>query len=102
MANGEERSPGSEVRVKEFQEGEGVGNSDGSRMEGVTAGATAEGGIFLGELATVMDGEIVGIAGSWEEGYRLCVHRFESSTPQKDFLTSKEHGFVLKRFPLLS
>jgi len=35
-------------------------------------------------------------------GACLCVRRFESCTPQKDFLTAKEHGFVLKRFPLLS
>ena len=25
----------------------------------------------------------------------------ESCTPQKDFLTVKEHGFVLKRFPVV-
>jgi len=41
-------------------------------MEGVAAGATAEGGIFLGSFATVMDAEMVGIAGAgaWEEGYK--------------------------------
>jgi len=34
-------------------------------MEGVAAAATAEGGIYLGEWATVM----LGIAGAWEGGY---------------------------------
>jgi len=38
-------------------------------MEGMAAGASAEGGVFLGEFATVMDAEMVGIAGAWEEGY---------------------------------
>jgi len=37
-------------------------------MGGLAAGASAEGGIFLGGLATVMDREIIGIAGAWEEG----------------------------------
>jgi len=47
-----------------------VGYTDGSRMEGAAAAATAEGGIWLGELATVMDAEVLGIAGAWEEGYQ--------------------------------
>ena len=42
-----------------------------------------------------------GVVGS-HLGACLCVRRFESCTPHKDFLTAKEHGFVLKRFPLLS
>ena len=44
--------------------------TDGSRMGGA-AGVTVEGEIFLGHLATVMDAEYVGIAGAWEEGYRV-------------------------------
>ena len=40
-------------------------------MDGAAAGATAEGSLFLGELATVMDAEMVGIAGVWREGYRV-------------------------------
>jgi len=36
---------------------------------GGAAGASAEGGMFLGSYATVMDAEMVGIAGAWEEGY---------------------------------
>jgi len=35
----------------------------------VTAAATADDGINLGELATVTDAEILGIAGVWAEGY---------------------------------
>ena len=47
-----------------------VGYTDCSRMEGMTAAATAEGDIWLGTLATVTDAEVLGIAGAWEEGYR--------------------------------
>ena len=50
---------------------ERVGYKDGSRMEGVAAAATAEKAIFLGTLATVMDAEVLGIAGAWEEGYTV-------------------------------
>ena len=48
-----------------------VGYTDGSRMGGVAAAATAENAIFLGTLATVMDAEVLGIAGAWEEGYTV-------------------------------
>jgi len=48
----------------------GIGFTDGSRVGGVAAAATAEGAIFLGTLATVMDAEVLGIAGAWEEGYK--------------------------------
>jgi len=47
----------------------GVGYTDGSRIGGRAAAATAEGSIYLGSLATVMDAELLGIAGAWEEGY---------------------------------
>ena len=47
----------------------GIGYTDGIGLEGVTGGATAEGGIYLGEYATVMDAEMLGIARAWEEGY---------------------------------
>ena len=50
---------------------ERVGFTDGSRMGGQAAAATAEGSIFLGHLATVMDAEVLGIAGAWEEGYTV-------------------------------
>jgi len=50
---------------------ERVGYTDGSRMGGQAAAATAEGSIFLGTLATVMDAEMLGIAGAWEEGYTV-------------------------------
>jgi len=59
------------VELKEFNPGKGeVGYTDGSRMEGMAAAATAEGGLWLGDLATVADAEMVGIAGAWEEGYQ--------------------------------
>lgn len=48
-----------------------MGYTDGSRMIGATARATAEGGIYLGELATVMGAEVLGIAGEWEDAYRV-------------------------------
>jgi len=48
-----------------------IGYTDGSRMKGAAAGASAEGGLFLGTYATVMDAEMVGIAGAWEEGYEI-------------------------------
>jgi len=71
--------PGKTTRAAEAREdlegslarGELVGYTDGSRMEGVAAGASAEGGIFLGSYATVMDAEMIGIAGAWEEGYTV-------------------------------
>ena len=49
----------------------GTGYTDGSRMGGQAVAATAEGSIFLGSLATVMDAELLGIAGAWEEGYTV-------------------------------
>ena len=59
----------SEDMIERQQRGEAIGYTDGSRMEGVAAGESAEGSFFLGTLATVMDAEMVGIAGAWEEGY---------------------------------
>jgi len=53
------------------QRNEEVGYTDGSRFEGVAAGATAESGLFLGDLPTVIDAEMVGIAGALEEGYSV-------------------------------
>ena len=49
---GEER--GGEVWVTHFVKSQEVGYTDGSRMEGAATGATAEAGVFLGDLATVM------------------------------------------------
>jgi len=48
---------------------EGLGYTDGSRIGGQAAAATAENSIFLGSLATVTDAELLGIVGAWEEGY---------------------------------
>jgi len=52
-----------------LRKGERVGYTNGSRMEGVAARASAEGGLFLGSYATVMDAEMIGVARAWEEGY---------------------------------
>jgi len=58
-----------EPEAEEGEQRKGIGYTDGSRMGGQAASATAEGNIFLGSLATVMDAELLGIAGAWEEGY---------------------------------
>lgn len=50
-----------------------VGYKDSSYIEEAVVGATAEGRIFLGERATMMDVETLGKAGAWEEGYQLVV-----------------------------
>ena len=59
----------SEDLSERLQRGEVIGYADGSRMEGMAAGASAEGSPLLGNYPTVMDAEMVGIAGAWEEGY---------------------------------
>jgi len=48
--------------------GQLAGYTDGSRIEGVTGAALAESGIFLGELATVMDAEMLGMGGRIQNG----------------------------------
>jgi len=45
-----------------------IGFTDGSRMEGVSAVATAEDGLYLGELAMVMEQTCLGL---WERGKRV-------------------------------
>jgi len=60
---------GTETRPGERPQPKRIGYTDGSRIEGRAAAATAEGSIYLGSLATVMDAELLGIAGAWEEGY---------------------------------
>jgi len=69
---GEDPAEPGKVELRDFNQGEegGVGYTDGSRMEGMAAAATAESGIWLGALATVANAEMLGIAGAWEEGYR--------------------------------
>jgi len=74
-----EKYTGVEVIIKEFTEGERIGYTDGSRREGVAAAAMAEGGIFLGELATVMDAEVLGTAGAWEEGYQTVASHSQAA-----------------------
>lgn len=53
----------------DFHESPDTGYTDGSRIEGVTGVAPAEGGMYLGELAMVTNAELLGIAMAWEEGY---------------------------------
>jgi len=50
-----------ELRVEDVEEW-----TDGSRMEGMAAGATRERGLFLGEWATVADAEEIGVLLAWE------------------------------------
>jgi len=80
---GEARCPEAEAHYKEWKtemEGGVVGYTDGSRMDGAAAGASAEGGLFLGDMATVMDAEMVGIAGAWEEGYKIVASDSQAAT----------------------
>ena len=64
-----DKEGGPEVQRGEGCQPKGTGYTDGSRINGQAAAATAEDSIFLGSLATVMDAELLGIAGAWEEGY---------------------------------
>jgi len=69
IGNGAQGSEDTRERTEEAEQQKGTGFTDGSRMGGQAAAATAETSIFLGSLATVMDAELLGIAGAWEEGY---------------------------------
>ena len=74
LGDSAEDHPGEESRIRgepDTPREERVGYTDGSRMGGAAAAATAESAIFLGSLATVMDAEVLGIAGAWEEGYTV-------------------------------
>jgi len=93
---GEMWREGAEVEVKEWptelegrsHSGEVVGFTDGSRMEGRAAGASAERGLYLGEFATVMDAEMIGIAGAWEEAYRVVASDSQAAIRSCSNLTS--------------
>jgi len=63
-----EMTGGNGDRKEAEQQEKKVGYTDGSRLGGAAAAATAEKAIFLGTLETVMDAEVLGIAGAWEEG----------------------------------
>ena len=59
------------ITKQEVQEGEdptGWEWSDGSREGGQIAGESRERGIYLGNLATVADGEMLGVTIAWEDG----------------------------------
>jgi len=89
------------VEPRNGSSGEDMGAGDGGgersgvhrrpRMDGVAAGATADGGEFLGELATVMDAEVLGIAGAWEEGYRVVASDSQAAIKRCVNLTSRAH-----------
>jgi len=84
---------GDTVRAREgIREGERTAYTAGSRMEGVAAGATAEGGIFLESYATVMDAEMIGIAGAWEEGYTTVTSDSQAAIRRYLNLTTGVHG----------
>ena len=61
------------VKASEFDEGRVEEYSDGSKLEGVAASVTRTHGVCLGELGTVMDAEMLGIALAWENGKRVVV-----------------------------
>ena len=58
------------VTVKE--EYKGGEFSDGSRRDGHTAAATTKKGLYLGEVATVMDAEMLGVAMGWEKSKKVA------------------------------
>jgi len=72
-------------------EGQVVGYTDGSRMEGVAAGASAEGVYVLGSYGTVMDAEMIGIASAWEEGYTTLASDSQAAIKRCVNLTTRVH-----------
>ena len=64
-------SQGGPGSLQESRSWKREGYTDGSRMGGAAAAATAESAIFLGTIAMVMDAEVLGIAGAWEVGYTV-------------------------------
>ena len=58
------------VTVKEGYEGGEF--SDGSRRDGHTAAATTKKGFYLGQVATVKDAEMLGVAMGWEKPKKVA------------------------------
>jgi len=56
--------------VKELALDEVEQYSDGSRLEEMTAGASAARGEYLESMATMADGEALGVTIAWEEGQK--------------------------------
>jgi len=54
------------VEIRELVEHEVEEWTDGSRVDGIAAGATRTDGVYLGEWATVADAEEVGVLRAWE------------------------------------
>ena len=68
MTHGKERI----TRVGVAGDTEGAIYSDGSRREGHTAAATTKDSWYLGEMATVMDAEMLGIAMGWRRAKKTA------------------------------
>ena len=64
---GDARPAGTGIEVRELAEQELEEWTDGSRIDGIAAGATRTEGIYLGEWATVADAEEAGVMKAWEE-----------------------------------
>ena len=58
-----------EVRVDEWEEGRTQEYSDGSRVDGAAAAGTTEDAVYLGEQATVMDAEMLGVHLAMSKGF---------------------------------
>jgi len=58
---------GTGIEVKELAEEEVEEWTDGSRIDGIAAGATRDEGAYLGEWATVADAEEAGVMKAWEK-----------------------------------
>ena len=54
------------------EECEGGEFSDGSRTDGHTAAATTKKGLYLGQVATVIDAEMLGVAMRWENSKKVA------------------------------
>jgi len=59
----EGETPRGAVRHRQWNEEPEAGYTEGSKLEAVTGAVTVVKGIYLGKFATVMDAEILGIAG---------------------------------------
>ena len=66
---------GNITNVTITEETEGAIYTDGSRREGQTAAATTKNSWYLGEMATVMDAEMLGIAMERSEWQRIARER---------------------------
>jgi len=61
------KSTGVEIETRDLVEQEVEEWTDGSRIDGIAAGATRTEGVYLGEWATVADAEAAGVMKAWEK-----------------------------------